>query len=178
MSLFGEIGKVFKGVGKAIGGIFDGDLGSALSMAALAAGVVYTGGALSSLLGGAAGAAGASAGAGAAAGAAGAAGASTAGALSAANAAGLSALSSTAAMTGVASAGLQGYQASAQQEAQEKALAETKRALNEQEITRKKALLAEMTSVAARSNEARNVRNNLQGLSNSKLGGTTQQLGG
>lgn len=142
----------------------------ALSYAALAAGAVYTGGALAGAFGGVA-AAGAGAGAGAAGAATGAAAAGTA-------SAGMAALTSTAGMGAVATAGLSGYQAGAQEEAQEKALAETNRALREQEMTRKKALLAEMTSVAQRVGAARNIRNNLQGLSQSKLGGTTEQLGG
>lgn len=169
MGFFKKIKKAFKKLTK-------NKLFKALSYAALAAGAVYTGGALAGALGG-----GALAGAGAGAGAVGAgagAGAAAAGGAAAANAAGLAALSSGTALTGVASAGLSGYQAGAQEEAQEKALAETNKALREQEITRKKALLAEMTSVSQRMGAARNVRNNLQGLSQSKLGGTTEQLGG
>lgn len=137
----------------------------ALSYAALAAGAVYTGGALAGAMGG--GLAG-----GVGAGAAGAAGGS------AAAAGGAAALSSGTALTSIATAGLSGYQAGAQEEAQEKAMAEQARALREQEMTRKRALLAEMTSVSQRQGAARNVRNNLQGLSQNRLGGTTQQLGG
>lgn len=171
MGFFKKIKKAFKKLTK-------NKLFKALSYAALAAGAVYTGGALAGALGGGALAgAGASAGAGAVGAGAGA-GAAAAGGAAAANAAGLAALSSGTALTGVASAGLSGYQAGAQEEAQEKALAETNKALREQEITRKKALLAEMTSVSQRMGAARNVRNNLQGLSQSKLGGTTEQLGG
>lgn len=158
----------FKKVKKAFKKLTKNKLFKALSYAALAAGAVYTGGALAGALGGGM-AAGAGAGAGAAAGAAGA---------TSASAAGMAALSSGTALTGIASAGLSGYQAGAQEEAQEKAMADANKALREQEITRKKALLAEMTSVSQRMGAARNVRNNLQGLSQNRLGGTTEQLGG
>lgn len=155
----------FKKVKKAFKKLTKNKLFKALSYAALAAGAVYTGGALAGALGGGM-AAGAGAGAGAAAGA------------TSASAAGMAALSSGTALTGIASAGLSGYQAGAQEEAQEKAMADANKALREQEITRKKALLAEMTSVSQRMGAARNVRNNLQGLSQNRLGGTTEQLGG
>ena len=92
--------------------------------------------------------------------------------------AGLAALKSGYGIMGVTSGGRSGYQAGMQKKAQEKAESEAAKALREQEITRKKALLAEMTSVSQRMGAARNVRNNLQGLSQNRLGGTTEQLGG
>ena len=92
--------------------------------------------------------------------------------------AGLAALKSGAGLSAVGMGGVSGYQAGMQQKAQEKAEAEAARALREQEITRKKALLAEQTSVSMRMNQAQNVRNNLQGLSSGMLGGSKQLLGG
>lgn len=91
---------------------------------------------------------------------------------------GLAALKSGAGLSAVGMGGVSGYQAGMQQKAQEKAEAEAARALREQEITRKKALLAEQTSVSKRMNQAQNVRNNLQGLSSGMLGGSKQLLGG
>lgn len=95
-----------------------------------------------------------------------------------ANEAGLAALKSGYGIMGVTSGGMSGYQAGMQKKAQEKAESDAAKALREQEITRKKALLAEQTSVSKRMNAAQNVRNNLQGLSSGVLGGSKQLLGG
>ena len=65
-------------------------------------------------------------------------------------------------------------QMAAQMEAERRA----DEALRQQELTRKRALLAEQTGLAARSNAARNVRNTLQGLASSKLGSEEDKLGG
>lgn len=92
--------------------------------------------------------------------------------------AGLAALKSGYGIMGVTSGGMSGYQAGMQKKAQEKAESDAAKALREQEITRKKALLAEQTSVSKRMNAAQNVRNNLQGLSSGVLGGSKQLLGG
>ena len=150
------VSKAIGGVSKGISGILGDDLGSALTMGALTAGVILSGGAL-------AGAAGMGAG-------------------------GLAALTSGAGLAATAGGALTGYQASAAQRAADKqaaaqqaALDASNEAIRQQTIMRKKAMLAEQTGLAARSNAARNIRNNLQGLAQqttvTKLGNETQQLG-
>lgn len=159
MGIVKKIGKaITKPFKKAVGGIgkifrkaFGDELGSALMTAAIAAASIYTGGA-------------------------------AAGALGVTGASGAAALGSTAGMAGVGAAGLSGYQAAsatnAQIAAQQNAQNAAQRAANEAEIIRKRAMLAEQMSLSSRANTARNVRNVLQGLSTSSLGGSSQALGG
>lgn len=164
-------GKVIKPINKGLSSVFGDELGGALTQAAVIAGTIYAGGALAGTMGwGAAGTAGQAA---AAAGS------------SAANAGGMAALGSTGGTVAVASGAASGYQAGAATEKEEKQAAaaeEAKRKVAEEqrqaEITRKRAMLAEQTSVAARSNAARNVRNTLQGLASSRLGSDNDKLGG
>ena len=164
----GDIGKAF---GKVVGAVNKGlssvvgdEFGSALTTAALVAAAVYGGGALMGSFG--VGAGGASVWAGAAAG-------------------GKAALGSAGGITATLGAGTAGYQqgaAKVQAEKQEAAQMEAQRradeAIRQQELTRKKAMLAEQTGLAARSNAARNVKNTLQGLASSKLGSEEDKLGG
>lgn len=164
----GDIGKAFgsivKPISEGLGGIFGEEIGSALTTAALVAAAVYGGGALMGSLG--VGAGGASGLAGAAAG-------------------GKAALGSAGGIAATLGGGTTGYQqgaAKVQAEKQEAAQMEAQRradeALRQQELTRKKAMLAEQTGLAARSNAARNVKNTLQGLASSKLGSEEDKLGG
>jgi hypothetical protein len=173
--------KILKPVNKGMSSIFGDELGSALTMAGIAALAVYGGGAALGAMSSAG--IGGSAVAGTAAGTAGSAAAAAGG--SAAAAGGSAALfSGTGAMTALAGA-TGGYQQGAakvaaekQEAAQMDAQRRADEALRQQELTRKRALLAEQTGLAARSNSARNVRNTLQGLASSKLGSTEDKLGG
>lgn len=181
--MFKSIKKAFKGIGR----VFKGEgLKQALLTAGLMAAAFYTGGAAlgagaavgsTTAAGTAAGSAGAAAGS-----AATAAGASSVGAMaSAAHAGGMSAM--TAAGTTIASSAVGGYQSGYAAEKQQQAMSEaeekSKAIRMGQDLIRKRALIAEQTSLSARRNVATNTRNNLQGLSQSgKLGGTTEQLGG
>lgn len=197
MGLFSSI---MKPINKGMSSVFGDELGQALTTAAIAALAVYSGGAIAGALGG--GATGAGVGVGGVGGTTGLAeggaeiaaqtgaqlveggaevvaqGGTQAAAKMTAHEVGVAALKSGAGATSVGMGGVSGYQAGMQQKAQEKAEAEAARALREQEITRKKALLAEQTSVSKRMNQAQNVRNNLQGLSSGMLGGSKQLLGG
>ena len=197
MGLFSSI---MKPINKGMSSIFGDELGQALTTAAIAALAVYSGGAIAGALGG--GATGTGVGVGGIGGTTGLAeggaeiaaqtapqlvqggtevvaqGGTQAAAKMTAHEVGVAALKSGAGATAVGMGGVSGYQAGMQQKAQEKAEAEAARALREQEITRKKALLAEQTSVSKRMNQAQNVRNNLQGLSSGMLGGSKQLLGG
>lgn len=171
----GSIGKAFssivKPVSKGLSSIFGEEIGGALTTAAIVAAAVYGGGALAGTLGwGAAGTAGSAA--------------SAAGA-SAAHAGGMAALGSSYGVGATLAAGTAGYQqgaAKVQAEKQEAAQMEAQRradeAIRQQELTRKRAMLAEQTGLAARSNAARNVKNTLQGLASSKLGSEEDKLGG
>lgn len=196
MGLFSSI---MKPINKGMSSIFGDELGQALTTAAIAALAVYSGGAIAGALGGATGT---GVGVGGVGGTTGvveggaeiaaqtapqlvqggaevvAQGGTQAAAKMTAHEVGVAALKSGAGATAVGMGGVSGYQAGMQQKAQEKAEAEAARALREQEITRKKALLAEQTSVSKRMNQAQNVRNNLQGLSSGMLGGSKQLLGG
>lgn len=151
------VGDVFKGVNKGVSGVFGDELGQAITMGALTAGVILSGGALA----GAAGVGGASA---------------------------MGALTSGVGLAATAGGALTGYQGAVAQKAADKqaaaqqaALDASNEAIRQQTIMRKKAMLAEQTGLAARSNAARNIRNNLQGLAQqttvSKLGNEVQQLG-
>lgn len=147
-------------------GMLDEDVGQAITYAALAAAAVYTGGAA---LG--------------AAGALGAGGATAASVGSAAHAAGMAAATSGAGMAAMAgtgiNAGMQSRQTRKQEAAQEEARQRAEAAERDANIIRKRALLAEQTSTQGRTQAARTVRNNLQGLSrNSTLGGASERLGG
>ena len=164
----GGIGKAFssivKPVSKGLSSIFGEEIGGALTTAAIVAAAVYGGGALMGSLG--VGAGGATGWAGAAAG-------------------GKAALGSAGGIAATLGGGTAGYQqgaAKVQAEKQEAAQMEAQRradeSIRQQELTRKKAMLAEQTGLAARSNAARNVRNTLQGLSSSKLGSEEDKLGG
>lgn len=180
MSFFKSIGKSFKGLFKGQG------LKQALLSAGLMAAAYFTGGAAL----GAGGALGSSFAAGTSAGTAGAtaataataAGASTASSVgSAALAGGMSAVKSagTALLSSAAGGYQSGVQADKQIAAQQEAEDKQRAILQGQDLIRKRALIAEQTSLSARKNVARNTRNNLQGLSmSSKLGGITEQLGG
>ena len=162
---------ITKPISKGLSSIFGEEIGGALTTAAIIAAAVYGGGALAGTLGwGTAGAAGSAA--------------SAAGA-SAAHAGGMAALGSSYGVGATLAAGTSGYQqgaAQVQAEKQEAAQMEAQRkadeALRQQELTRKKAMLAEQTSVTARSNAARNVKNTLQGLASGKLGSEEDKLGG
>ena len=162
------MGKIFKSItntiNKGMSSVFGDELGSALTTAALVAAAVYGGGALMGSFG--VGTAGTTGWAGAAAG-------------------GKAALGSAGGVAATIGGGTSGYQqgaAKVQAEEQEAAQMEAQRkadeALRQQELTRKKAMLAEQTSVTARSNAARNVRNTLQGLASGKLGSEEDKLGG
>lgn len=169
------MGKVFssitKPISKGLSSVFGEEIGGALTTAALVAAMVYGGGALAGTMGwGAAGTAGSAA---------------TAAGTSAAHAGGMAALGSTGGVAATLAAGTSGYQQGAakvaaekQEAAQMDAQRRADEALRQQELTRKRALLAEQTGLAARSNSARNVRNTLQGLASSKLGSTEDKLGG
>ena len=146
--------KVFKPVAK----LTNSKWGRALAIAGLAAATVFTGGA-----------------------AAGALGLVEGGAL----AGGAGALLSTGGAIAAGSGAMAGYQEGVQKEAQKQQLAAQQEAqdkadaaVRQQEYIRKRAMIAEQDSLSARDNIARNVRNNLRGLSSSRLGGTTEQLGG
>lgn len=100
----------------------------------------------------------------------------------------LGALTSGAGLAATAGGALTGYQGAVAQKtadkqaaAQQAALDASNEAIRQQTIMRKRAMLAEQTGLAARSNAARNIRNNLQGLAQqtttTKLGNETQQLG-
>lgn len=175
------VSSITKPVNKGLSSIFGEEIGGALTTAALVAAAVYGGGAALGAMGSAG--IGGSAVAGTAAGTAGSAAAAAGG--SAAAAGGSAALfSGTGAMASLAGA-TAGYQQGAGKVAadkQEAAQMEAQRRANEsirqQELTRKRAMLAEQTGLAARSNAARNVRNTLQGLSSSKLGSEEDKLGG
>lgn len=156
MSLLKKVSKSFKKIIKPVSKLTNSKWGKALALAGLAAATVFTGGA----------AAGAFAGTGMLAG-------------------GMGAIGSTAGAAAIASGAIGGFQAGAQADAAKAQLAAQQDAqdqanavLRQQEYIRKRAMIAEQDSLSARNNIARNVRNNLQGLSSSRLGGTTEQLGG
>jgi hypothetical protein len=74
---------------------------------------------------------------------------------------------------------MQEHQIQKQEAAQEDARQKAEAARRDAEIIRKRALLAEQTSTMGRTQAARTVRNNLQGLSrNTMLGGASERLGG
>lgn len=165
------LSSITKPISKGLSSVFGEEIGGALTTAALVAAMVYGGGALAGTMGwGAAGAAGSAA---------------TAAGTSAAHAGGMVALGSTGGVAATLAGGTSGYQQGAakvaadkQEAAQMDAQRRADEALRQQELTRKRALLAEQTGLAARSNSARNVRNTLQGLASSKLGSTEDKLGG
>lgn len=158
------VSSITKPISKGLSSIFGDELGGALTTAALVAAAVYGGGALMGSLGiGAGGASG----------------------LAGASAGGSAALSSTGGVLATIGGGTAGYQqgaAKVQAEKQEAAQMEAQRradeAVRQQELTRKRAMLAEQTGLAARINAARNVKNTLQGLASSKLGSEEDKLGG
>lgn len=164
----GSIGKAFssvlKPVNKGLSSIFGDELGGALTTAALVAAAVYGGGALLGSFGvGAGGVTG----------------------LKGAAIGGKAALGSTGGIGATLAGATAGYQQGAakvaadkQEAAQMEAQRRADEAIRQQELTRKRAMLAEQTGLAARSNAARNVRNTLQGLASSKLGSEEDKLGG
>ena len=158
----GVVEDIQGGLGKFVGDEF----ASALTTAALTAVAVYTGGAALGGLGALGGTA---------------ATASSVG--SAAHAAGakafLSAGNAIATGTSAVAGGTQEHQIQKQEAAQEDARQKAEAAQRDAEIIRKRALLAEQTSTQGRTQAARTVRNNLQGLSrNTMLGGASERLGG
>lgn len=158
------VSSITKPISKGLSSIFGDEIGGALTTAALVAAAVYGGGALMGSLGvGAGGASG----------------------LAGASAGGSAALGSTGGIAATLGGGTAGYQQGAAKvaaEKQEAAQMEAQRradeAIRQQELTRKRAMLAEQTGLAARSNAARNVRNTLQGLASGKLGSEEDKLGG
>jgi hypothetical protein len=158
----GVVEDIQGGLGKFVGDEF----ANVLTTAALTAAAVYTGGAALGGLGALGGtvAEGVSLG-------------------SAMHAAGTAAATSgagiaSAASTGIAG-GMQEHQIQKQEAAQEDARQKAEAARRDAEIIRKRALLAEQTSTMGRTQAARTVRNNLQGLSrNTMLGGASERLGG
>lgn len=164
----GVVEDVQGGLGKFIGDEF----ASVLTTAALTAAAVYSGGAAVGALGLGGAAAGAGAGA-----------AASSSLASAAHAAGMGAMTSgagiaSAASTGITS-GVQTNMVKKQEAAQEEARQRAEAAERDAEIIRKRALLAEQTSTQGRTQAARTVKNNLQGLSrNTILGGSSERLGG
>lgn len=158
----GVVEDITGGINKFLGD----ELGTALTTAALAAAAVYTGGAAVGGLG-----------------ALGASGATAGSLASAAHAAGTAMATSGAGVTAAAMSGVQGglqaNQMKKQEAAQEEARQRAEAAQRDAEIIRKRALLAEQTSTQGRTQAARTVRNNLQGLSrNTMLGGGSERLGG
>jgi hypothetical protein len=158
------VSSITKPISKGLSSIFGDEIGGALTTAALVAAMVYGGGALMGSFG------------------------VGAGGITGAKGAGIAAkaaLGSKAGLGAVTAAGTAGYQqgaAKVQAEKQEAAQMEAQRradeAIRQQELTRKRAMLAEQTGLAARSNAARNVKNTLQGLASSKLGSEEDKLGG
>lgn len=158
------VSSITKPINKGLSSIFGEEIGGALTTAALVAAAVYGGGALLGSFGvGAGGVTG----------------------LKGAVIGGKAALGSTGGIGATIGGATSGYQQGAAKvaaEKQEAAQMEAQRradeAIRQQELTRKRAMLAEQTGLAARSNAARNVRNTLQGLASSKLGSEEDKLGG
>ena len=158
----GVVEEVQGGLGKFVGDEF----AAALTTAALTAAAVYTGGAALGGLGALGGTV--------------AEGVSLGSAMHAAGTgAFFSAGNAIAAGTSAVMGGTQEHQVKKQEAAQEEARQKAEAAERDAEIIRKRALLAEQTSTQGRTQAARTVRNNLQGLSrNSMLGGASERLGG